>query len=100
MPFAKHETFHIREGWLFKGMDAICRDPTIFLAKDASERLGLGKNMVRALRFWMTSTGLAEEYQEDQRTHQRLTVPFCHRCLALRTNEFRPVGEKHTMRYQ
>ncbi len=31
MPFAKHETFHIREGWLFKGMDAIGHDSTIFL---------------------------------------------------------------------
>lgn len=76
MPFAKHETFHIREGWLFKGMDAVSRDSTIFLARDASERLGLGKNMVRALRFWMTATGLTEEYRENRRTHQRLTVPF------------------------
>jgi len=76
MPFAKHETFHIREGWLFKGMDAIGHDSTIFLARDASERLGLGKNMVRALRFWMIATGLTEEYRENRRTHQRLTVPF------------------------
>lgn len=76
MPYAKHETFHIREGWLFKGMDAVRRDPTVFLAKDASERLGLGKNMVRALRFWMTATGLTEEYRENRRTCQRLTDPF------------------------
>jgi len=76
MPFARHETFHIREGWLFKGMDAIRRDSTMFLARDASERLGLGKNMVRALRFWMTATGLTEEYREDRRTHQKLTTPF------------------------
>ncbi len=76
MPFAKHETFHIREGWLFKGMDAVCRDSTIFLARDASERLGLGKNMVRALRFWMTATGLTEAYRQERRTCQRLTVPF------------------------
>ena len=76
MPFAKHETFHIREGWLFKGMDAVRNDSTIFLSSDASERLGLGKNMVRALRFWMRATGLTEEYRKDRRTRQRLTVPF------------------------
>ena len=76
MPYAKHETFHIREGWLFKGMDAVCRDPRVFMECDASERLGLGRNMVRALRFWMTATGLTEEYQENQRTVQRLTDPF------------------------
>lgn len=76
MPFAKHETFHIREGWLFKGMDAIRNGTPIFLAPDASEQLGLGKNMVRALRFWMRATGLGEEYRQDRRTHQRLTVPL------------------------
>ena len=76
MPFAKHETFHIREGWLVKGMKAIDDSSTIFLAHNASEKLGLGKNMVRALRFWMTATGLSEEYRKDRRTHQRLTVPF------------------------
>ena len=36
----------------------------------------LGKNMVRALRFWMTATGLTEEYTEDWRTNQRLTTSF------------------------
>ena len=76
MPYAKHETFHIREGWLFKGMDAVRRDPRVFMERDASERLGLGRNMVRALRFWMTATGLTEEYQEDQLTVQHLTDPF------------------------
>src|SRR5436190_104551 len=61
MPFAKHESFYIREGWLFKGLRAVMGDPAIFVANDASERLGLGKNMVRALRFWMQATGLTKE---------------------------------------
>lgn len=76
MPYARHETFHIREGWLFKGMAAVGERPHIFLADDASDRLGLGKNMVRALRFWMTATGLAEEYREGRYTLQRLTDPL------------------------
>lgn len=80
MAFAKHETFYVREGWLFKGMAAIKkaeeagRLPTIFLDDDAPERLGVGQNMVRALRFWMQATGLTEEKLERQRV-QRLT-PF------------------------
>jgi hypothetical protein len=76
MRFGVHQTFHIREGWLFKGMDAIRRDPRAFMASDALDRLGLGKNMIRALRFWIKSTGLAEEYWENQLTVQRLTDPF------------------------
>lgn len=79
MSFAKHETFHIREGWLFKGMAAIKeaeeqrRLPTIFLEKDAPERLGIGRNMVRALRYWLQATGLTYEQIEDRQTVQRLT---------------------------
>jgi hypothetical protein len=81
MHFAKHETFHIREGWLFKGMNAIKEAernkqlPTIFLDHDAPERLGMGRNMVRSLRFWMQATGLAEEQIEERKRVQRLT-PF------------------------
>lgn len=79
MPFAKHETFHIREGWLFKGMAAIKAAetegqlPTIFLDSDGPEKLGIGLNMVRALRFWMQAAGLAEERLEDRQRTQRLT---------------------------
>jgi Protein of unknown function (DUF4007) len=79
MAFAKHETFYIREGWLFKGMAAIKNTegegklPTIFLDADAAEKLGIGQNMVRSLRFWMQATGLAEEKLEDRQRVQRLT---------------------------
>ena len=81
MAFAKHETFYIREGWLFKGMAAIqkAKDedklPTIFLDIDAAERLGIGQNMVKSLRFWMQATGLVEEKLEERQRVQRLT-PF------------------------
>ena len=81
LTFAKHETFYIREGWLFKGMAAIqhMEDgedlPTIFLDRDAPERLGIGRNMVHALRYWMQATGLTEE-QFEGRAVQRLTPSF------------------------
>ena len=79
MSFAKHETFYIREGWLYKGMAAIkaaeAEDqlPTIFLDRDAPERLGIGRNMVRALRFWIQATGLATEERKEGRTTHRLS---------------------------
>lgn len=73
MYFAKHETFHIRDGWLYKGLKALTEDELIFLAEDAPERLGLGKNMVRALRFWMQATGLAHEEFSSGRKAQFLT---------------------------
>src|SRR5712692_8549543 len=80
MSFVKHETFYVREGWLFKGMAAVKRaeeggmPPTIFL-DDAPEKLGIGQNMVKSLRFWIQATGLAEERVVDRQRVQQLT-PF------------------------
>lgn len=50
--FARHETFHPRFGWLRKGFDAATGDRGIFLREDATVRLGVGKNMVNAIRYW------------------------------------------------
>jgi hypothetical protein len=79
MRFAEHQTFYIREGWLFKGMAAVVEAeskgqlPTIFLDDDAPERMGIGRNMVRALRFWMQATGITNEKKEQNRFVQHLT---------------------------
>lgn len=73
MSFAKHQTFHIRDGWLRKGMVAVKNDPGIFLSEKAPEQLGLGVNMVGALRFWMVATGLTEKEYENRRRVQHLT---------------------------
>lgn len=48
--FARHETFHPRFGWLKKGFDRAAIDSEVFLRPDAPVRLGVGKNMVRAIR--------------------------------------------------
>ena len=49
--FARHETFHPRFGWLKKGFDKADRDSGIFLREDAPVLLGVGKNMVRSIRY-------------------------------------------------
>jgi hypothetical protein len=50
--FARHETFHPRYGWFKKGHDGALHSPGLFLADGATVELGVGKNMVRAIRFW------------------------------------------------
>lgn len=75
--FAKHETFYIRDGWLNKGIQAVIENQNIFLEDEAPEVLGLGKNMVRSLRFWMQAGGIAHEERVGSRTAQELT-PFGH----------------------
>lgn len=53
--FARHETFPPRFGWLKKGFDRASAEPNIFLREDAPVRLGVGKNMVRSIRYWCTA---------------------------------------------
>ena len=61
--FSRHETFHLRYGWLKKGYDAIVGDPQAFVRDDATVRLGVGKNMVRSIRFWGLATKM---YRSDK----------------------------------
>ena len=50
--FAKHETFHPRYGWFRKAYKAAADNPYVFTQENAPVELGVGKNMVRAIRFW------------------------------------------------
>ena len=76
MPFGKHETFYLRDGWLSKGLAAIRQSPRIFREKDAPVQLGIGRNMVRSLGFWMLATGLAERVKDEQRVLVHTLTPF------------------------
>lgn len=51
--FARHETFHPRYGWLTKGFTMASRNPHVFWDYDAPVVLGVGKNMVRAIHYWL-----------------------------------------------
>lgn len=58
--FARHETFHPRFGWLKKGFDKADRASGIFLREDAPVVLGVGKNMVRSIRYWCSAFKILE----------------------------------------
>lgn len=55
MAFGRHETFAVRYGWLPKGFQAATGrgGRRAFEAEDATVRLGVGKNMVSAIRYWL-----------------------------------------------
>jgi len=60
MAFGRHETFHIRDGWLAKGIDAISKDARSLHKVDAHHSLGVGTNMLKAIRYWVEAAGLAD----------------------------------------
>ncbi len=61
--FSGHETFACRFAWLPKAVRLIARDPAA-LSNDETAilELGLGKNMVKALRFWLESFDVARAH--------------------------------------
>jgi len=50
--FSGHDTFHCRHLWLKKGYDFI-KTGNKFANEDAVVLLGVGKNMVTSIYFWM-----------------------------------------------
>ena len=58
--FANHESFHLRYGWLKKAYNQTLEDSRIFSRDDATIKLGVGKNMVRAIRFWGIANKILE----------------------------------------
>lgn len=59
--FGRHETFHLRFAWLSKGFSAFQKNNELFDDIDsATVTLGVGKNMVQAIRYWMRAAQLID----------------------------------------
>lgn len=67
--FSGHETFSLRITWLPKAVAALIsgkdpfRDP-----RKGMEALGIGKNMVQSLAFWIQATGVAAKSEKSDFT--------------------------------
>ncbi|MER8823077.1 DUF4007 family protein [Mesorhizobium sp. M0991] len=65
--FSGHESFACRYAWLPKAYRAISKNPAIFFDEEqAMVELGVGKNMVRSLRFWVDVMGVASPTGDKQ----------------------------------
>lgn len=65
--FSGHETFHCKSLWLKKGYDFV-ENGGSFNDDDAVVTLGVGKNMVGSIRYWLRTFGLIDINNE--------TTPF------------------------
>lgn len=73
--FARHETFHPRYGWLRKAYEAAKLGPETFSRADATVELGVGKNMVNAIRYWGVAFDLLDEVRLPGRGRTTSFVP-------------------------
>lgn len=63
LTFSGHETFYCRYLWLKKGYEFIKNDGN-FRDEYATVKLGVGKNMVASIRYWMQAFGLIDKKGE------------------------------------
>ena len=73
--FARHETFHPRYGWFRKAYAVAAGNPQVFNLPDAPVLIGVGKNMVRAIRFWGTAAKLLTKDPEGSNPRAAGMVP-------------------------
>ena len=62
--FTGHETFVVRTFWPKKGYDFIKKGGT-FSAENAVVDLGVGKNMVASIQFWMKALGIFNDGKKE-----------------------------------
>ena len=65
--FARSETFHPRYSWFRKAFTFTDTNPDVFLSDDATVQMGVGKNMVRSIRFWGLAAKLISEQIDSRR---------------------------------
>lgn len=63
MRFSGHDKFHCKEQWLLKGLQFIENKELNegFRSDEATYQLGVGKNMVRSIHYWLKSFSLIDE---------------------------------------
>jgi len=68
MKFGGHQTFFIRDGWLYKALTMLIEDQDremkLLTHEYSADYLGVGKNMAMAIRHWLIATGLAIRNEE------------------------------------
>ncbi|TRY24781.1 DUF4007 family protein [Brevibacillus sp. LEMMJ03] len=61
MGFGQHQSFHLRVNWLSKAAKMVDQDPRFFFDDFGFEKIGLGRNMFKSLKFWALATNIIRE---------------------------------------
>ena len=63
LKFSGHDTFHCRQQWLLKGIELIDNEELngFHDLEGAILNLGVGKNMVLSIQYWLRAFGLIDE---------------------------------------
>lgn len=92
MQINKHGSFYIRNGWPTKIIDAVGNNTLIFSPNnelEAVDNIGVGRVMIKAMRYWATAMGITSEIKTQQGISHELTP------LGLLVRRFDPYCQSH-----
>ena len=104
LKFKRHESFRIRDGWVEKALNTINENEgiSIFSKNEGVAYLGVGSNMVKSIKYWLTAMKLIQDRNNtltdrakmllkyDPYLDLRFSWWFLHYCL-VENNEDAPV---------
>lgn len=76
MQINKHGSFYIRNGWPTKIIDAVDNNALVFSPNselEAVDNIGVGRVMIKAMRYWATAMGITSEIKTQQGVAHELT---------------------------
>ncbi|MEZ2734427.1 DUF4007 family protein [Aneurinibacillus aneurinilyticus] len=76
MGYGQHQSFYLRPHWIAKAIRMLEEDERFFYDSFGFEKIGLGKNMIKSLRFWTMAMNIVQEERsiDTKQTVHRLTA--------------------------
>ena len=69
MAFGRNETFYLKYNWTFKALSTIEHNKDFLSLPDSYLDLGVGKNMLSSIKYWMNAYQILDEdrtsYRDD-----------------------------------
>ncbi|CAH1222951.1 hypothetical protein PAECIP111892_05244 [Paenibacillus auburnensis] len=118
MAYARHQSFYIRDKWFSKGLKAVKQNKRFFFNEYAFETVGLGKNMLESLKYWLFAFDVLEEktvegqrihtltelgeilFQNDRLLQKNETLAILHYHLVMNRNDYSTVFDWYFNRYR
>ncbi|AIQ45036.1 hypothetical protein R70723_03295 [Paenibacillus sp. FSL R7-0273] len=118
MAYARHQSFYIRDKWFSKGLKAVKQNNRFFFNDYAFETVGLGKNMLESLKYWLFAFDVLEEtivegqrihsltelgeilFQHDRLLQKNESLAILHYHLVRNTNDYSTVFDWYFNRYR
>ncbi len=66
--FGRHQSFYPRYGWITRGFHAVKENPSFFSDEKAGIYIGVGKNMVSSIKYWLLAFKLIEPSNEENKS--------------------------------